>query len=149
MSNLLLTSREELNNPNVSEAILTYSARVETPDGTMFVHIMEEDNRPVEVKINIGKTGTAVRAWSDCVAELISLGMQKGANIYEILAAVCGISGDKLAYSSGIPVTSGPDGVAQAILIYFKEKEDESYASGKSEFKRPFFRRLPEVTGDS
>jgi ribonucleoside-diphosphate reductase alpha chain len=127
----------------ISDSMQTYSVRVETPDGTLFVHIIEDDEgNPVEVRLNIGKAGGPLQAWSSCAALLISLGLQKAANIYDMLETLCDIKADKLTVSSGIPIYSGPDGLVQAFLTYLKEKEHEKYGTGQTKERRGFIKRL-------
>lgn len=118
-----------------------HSVKVNTPNGRMFVHILEDtEGNPHKILINIGKTGSDVFAWAEALAEVFSLSLLNGASIYDVLSALSNISSDRLVHSSGIPIYSGPDGLVQAILIYLKAKEDERYSKGESTSRQSFIR---------
>lgn len=106
------------------------SWKVPTPNGTMHVHIQEHEGKPVGVIINIGKTGADVSAWADCVSRLITLAIEKGAGINEIIEELSGLSGEKsINMPSGVKIRSGPDGVAFAFLQYRNHKYQEHVQS--------------------
>ena len=98
-----------------------YSFRVPTPDGTMFVHVYSNDaGMPTLVLINIGKAGTAVYAWGEAVARLITRVIPI-IGINGVIEEVSGITADKIrATMDGTIVRSGPEGIAVALLRYRK-----------------------------
>jgi ribonucleoside-diphosphate reductase alpha chain len=72
------------------------SIRKETPLGTMFVHITEDDRgQPFEVFINLGKAGGAAMADVEAIGRLISLGLRSGISIQAIHRQLRGISSDR------------------------------------------------------
>ena len=100
----------------------TYSYKVSTPDGTMFVHIMEEHDQPIMVLINIGKSGTNLAAWADATARLVSR-LLPNAGIYGVIEELSGITSQGLSrLTKGESIRSGPEGVGYCLLKYRQEK---------------------------
>lgn len=144
----LMRRRGEL--PMTSTLVDTAAIRVETPDGTMFV-LVDEDvttQKPIAIRINIGKAGSPLMAWASAAAELVTLLLESGIDAHKILEKLTDIHSDKLAHSSGIPIYSGPDGLANALLLYLKHVEEEKYERGESGYRRPFIKRNDEQTLD-
>jgi ribonucleoside-diphosphate reductase alpha chain len=70
--------------------------RVETPLGTMFVNITEDDKgQPFEVFITLGKAGGSAMADAEAVGRLISLALRSGIPLAEIHKQLRGISSDR------------------------------------------------------
>lgn len=118
----------------------TKSIKVETPDGTMFVDIVEnERGNPIKFIIHIGKTGTSLAAWANAVAELASRLVQKE-GIHVVLEEVSGITSSNVRARNGDLVRSGPEGFALALLKYtqlwFKENEPQQRSGRSSIGKR-------------
>lgn len=111
----------------ISKAYKCSVVRVKTTDGTMFVTIMEEDSKPIEIHISIGKTGSQLRAWSDALSHVINLAMFKGSTIQEIIEVLSLITSDKIVYDGRLPIRSGPEGLVVALRKYLKSKGDEAY----------------------
>lgn len=103
-----------------SEVLDSYTARIETPDGTMFVTIIENQNKPIEVKVMIGKTGYSVFAWAEALAGVISLCLSSGVQIQQIIQEISNITTDKVRLSSTSSVRSGPEGVALGMMKYMQ-----------------------------
>ena len=107
---------------NVSAPQVSMTIEVTTPDGTMFVLIIETKGTPCEVLIEIGKTGQAVRAWADAMGRVISLGLQSGLGIEAIIEEISNVTTDRLTKSRGQNIRSGPEGVAYALIRYIQAK---------------------------
>src|SRR5690349_14323484 len=72
------------------------STRKETPLGTMFVHVTEDDRgQPFEVFINLGKAGGSAMADAEAMGRLISLALRSGIPLMEIHKQLRGISSDR------------------------------------------------------
>lgn len=115
--------------------------RVETPDGTMFAHIMENgEGKPCGVQVSIGKAGNAVAAWAQATAVLATKLLESGVALNDIIALLSELRGDKRVLSGTglIPVRSGPDGLCTALMMYRKDKYKELEAT-----LRGTDRRLP------
>ena len=70
--------------------------RVETPLGTMYVTITEDDRgQPFEMFISLGKAGGALMADVEAIGRLISLALRSGIPMTEIYRQLRGISSDR------------------------------------------------------
>lgn len=103
--------------PNI--AYSTKSIKVDTPDGVMFVHIVENEyGTPIQLLINIGKCGTNLAAWADSMARLASA-LLPVSGISGIIDMLSGITSSKLIrLGNGEFIRSGPEGLASALLKY-------------------------------
>lgn len=98
--------------------------QVKTPDGMMFVTVLEDaDKKPVGFHINIGKAGAAIAAWSQALARIMSLAVDKGAAVNDIIEELSSLTSDKeVTLERGEKVRSGPEGVVVALFNYRNEK---------------------------
>jgi ribonucleoside-diphosphate reductase alpha chain len=100
------------------------SIRKETPLGTMFVHITEDDKgQPFEVFINLGKAGGAAMADVEAIGRLISLGLRSGISIQAIHRQLRGISSDRAVGLGPNKVLSVPDAIGIALEDWMREKQ--------------------------
>jgi ribonucleoside-diphosphate reductase alpha chain len=98
--------------------------RVETPLGTMYVTITEDDRgQPFEVFMTLGKAGGALGADVEAVGRLISLGLRSGIPIVEIHRQLRGISSDRVTGLGPNKVLSVPDAIGIAIERWMHEKQ--------------------------
>lgn len=94
--------------------------RTQTPDGTMFVTIIEDNNSiPVEILVSIGKTGTRIRAWTEAVQGLCTTILSLGGKLTDIANSIDNISTD-----DRYETKSGPEGLVKCIAIYLKSRAD-------------------------
>jgi ribonucleoside-diphosphate reductase alpha chain len=101
-------------------------AQVKTPDGTMFVAIHEKAGIPCGTSIWIGKAGSNLAAWADACARLITLAIEHGVELNEVYEELSSTTSDKLAFTANrVPIRSGPEGVAVALLRYEQHKSKE------------------------
>lgn len=105
----------------------SYTMKVKTPDGTMFIHIIG-NGKPSRMMISIGKSGSSIQAWAESVASLVTMCLEKEVPIGAIMNVLNEITTDRIAYSFGLPVKSGPDGVAHALMLY-ANKDKVKYVS--------------------
>jgi hypothetical protein len=116
---------------NAPSAILeeyeSITFEVDTPDGRMFVIIMENDKgEPVQLQITIGKAGTAMTAWAYAVSALCSdLLPIKGVNGLLVLLSEITSNRQAARLEDGAMVRSGPDGISYALLRYKAMKFEE------------------------
>lgn len=96
-------------------------------EGAMFVNVVEDINgRPFKVFIHIGKSGAALYAWADGMAEMVSNSLQSNIPITTIARQLLGISSDKvIKRPDGLTISSGPEALAYALLTYAAEKTAE------------------------
>ena len=97
------------------------SIRVPTPEGTLNVFILEnEDGIPFEIQVIIGKSGSSLAAWANSTAALCSMLLQTNSvKINDLINILCGQNGDKERLTEHKEIVkSGPDGLALALLKY-------------------------------
>jgi ribonucleoside-diphosphate reductase alpha chain len=98
--------------------------RVETPLGTLYVNITEDDRgQPFEVFMSLGKAGGALMADVEALGRLISLSLRSGISIREIWRQLRGISSDRVIGLGPNKVLSVPDAVGIAIERWMLEKQ--------------------------
>jgi len=98
--------------------------RIETPLGTMYVTITEDDKgQPFEVFISLGKAGAPLMADVEAIGRLISLGLRSGIPMREIYRQLRGISSDRVVGLGPHKVLSVPDAIGIAIEKWMQEKQ--------------------------
>lgn len=110
------------------ETYETLTFRVRTPDGTMFVIVMDDESgKPVGVHINIGKAGLPLSAWANATAALVTRMLDAGIGINDIITELSELTSEKsvLSGDGNVPIRSGPDGLCFALMQYRKSKYRE------------------------
>ncbi|HEV2670480.1 MAG TPA: vitamin B12-dependent ribonucleotide reductase [Gemmatimonadales bacterium] len=98
--------------------------RVESPLGTMYVTITEDDKgQPFEVFMSLGKAGGALMADVEAIGRLISLALRSGVPLPEIYRQLRGISSDRAVGLGPHKVLSVPDAIGIAIEKWMQEKQ--------------------------
>ncbi|MGI8499027.1 MAG: vitamin B12-dependent ribonucleotide reductase [Gemmatimonadaceae bacterium] len=98
--------------------------RIETPLGTMYVNITEDDRgQPFEVFITLGKAGGAAMADVEAMGRLISLALRSGIPIMELHRQLRGIASDRPIGLGPHKVLSVPDAIGIAIEGWWREKQ--------------------------
>ncbi len=98
--------------------------RVETPLGTLYVTITEDEKgQPFEVFMSLGKAGGALMADVEAVGRLISLALRSGIPMKEIHRQLRGISSDRVIGLGPNKIMSVPDAVGIAIERWMHEKQ--------------------------
>jgi len=98
--------------------------RIETPLGTMYVTITEDDRgQPFEVFISLGKAGGALMADVEAIGRLLSLGLRSGIPMREIYRQLRGISSDRAVGLGPNKVLSVPDAIGIAIEKWMRDKQ--------------------------
>ncbi|MGH7675087.1 MAG: vitamin B12-dependent ribonucleotide reductase [Gemmatimonadales bacterium] len=98
--------------------------RLETPLGTMYVTITEDDKgQPFEVFISLGKAGGALMADVEAIGRLISLALRSGIPMREVYRQLRGISSDRVVGLGPNKVLSVPDAIGIAIEKWLQEKQ--------------------------
>src|SRR5688572_24699498 len=100
------------------------SIRKETPLGTMFVHVTEDEKgQPFEVFINLGKAGGSAMADVEAIGRLLSLALRSGIPLMEIHRQLRGISSDRAVGLGSHKVLSVPDAIGIALYEWYQEKQ--------------------------
>jgi ribonucleoside-diphosphate reductase alpha chain len=97
--------------------------RKETPLGTMFVNITEDDKgQPFEVFLTLGKAGGSAMADAEAMGRLISLALRSGIPLMEIHKQLRGISSDRAVGLGPSKVLSAPDAVGIALEEWWRDR---------------------------
>ena len=116
-----LQRRQKRSRPEVLRGT---TRRVETPLGTLYVTITEDEKgQPFEVFMTLGKAGGALMADVEALGRLISLALRSGIPIKEIYRQLRGISSDRVIGLGPNKVLSVPDAVGIAIERWMQEKQ--------------------------
>jgi len=98
--------------------------RVESPLGTMYVTITEDDKgQPFEIFMSLGKAGGALMADVEAIGRLSSLALRSGIPLKEIYRQLRGISSDRAVGLGPSKVLSVPDAIGIAIEKWMQEKQ--------------------------
>src|SRR5688500_16229333 len=98
--------------------------RIETPLGTMFVNITEDDRgQPFEVFINLGKAGGAAMADAEAMGRMISLALRSGIPLMEIHRQLRGIASDRAIGLGPNKVLSVPDAIGIVLERWWRDKQ--------------------------
>ncbi len=98
--------------------------RVESPLGTMFVTITEDDKgQPFEVFMTLGKAGAPIMSDVEAIGRLISLALRSGIPIDAIHRQLRGISSDRVSGLGPNKVMSVPDGIGIALERWMQDKQ--------------------------
>ena len=93
--------------------------RVKTPDGMLYLLIMENKDKTIAgFRITIGKAGAPIAAWTYALSEMMNLALKQGASLDDIINTLRDITSDRVAYTMTTPCRSGPEGVWQALMRY-------------------------------
>jgi ribonucleoside-diphosphate reductase alpha chain len=98
--------------------------RVETPLGTMYVNLTEDEKgQPFEVFLSLGKAGGALMADVEAMGRLISLALRSGIPISAIYRQLRYISSDRITGLGPNKVMSVPDAIGIALEKWMQEKQ--------------------------
>jgi ribonucleoside-diphosphate reductase alpha chain len=119
-----------------------YTYSIHTPLGKAFITINENGgNRPFEVFINTAKAGSDTAAVSEAIGRLISYilrltsPVEPKARLREIINQMSGIGGGRPLGFGPNRVLSLPDGVAQMLGEYLKQRDEEGSTWGAQDFE--------------
>ncbi|ODT02052.1 MAG: ribonucleoside-diphosphate reductase, adenosylcobalamin-dependent [Gemmatimonadetes bacterium SCN 70-22] len=100
------------------------SIRKETPLGTMYVHITEDEKgQPFEVFITLGKAGGSAMADAEAMGRLISLALRSGVPLMEVHRQLRGISSDRAVGLGPNKILSVPDAIGIALHDWFQAQQ--------------------------
>jgi len=113
------------------------TTKLNTGQGSLYVTInSDEQNRPVEVFANIGKSGGDTAALSEAIGRLISIALQKDVKVEELSQTLIGITGSRPIWNQGKLIKSVPDGIGQILLSEFGIDVGEEHASAVDHSKK-------------
>jgi ribonucleoside-diphosphate reductase alpha chain len=105
------------------ETLPSWTTKIQTGYGALFVTVSELDHVPFELFATIGKSGHSTNAKTEAIGRLISLALRYHVPIEEITAQLAGISGETpLSGPDGL-VMSIPDAIAKVLDKHYHKKE--------------------------
>jgi ribonucleoside-diphosphate reductase alpha chain len=124
---VLSTKKEEETKTRYrSKTTIGHTVKVKTPLGKLYSTInknKEEDDEPIEVLLNLGKSGTSLDSFIEAIGRLISIGLKNKIPAHIIAKAIIGIKSEDVGFDGG-KYSSIPDLVGKTILQYCKEKAE-------------------------
>jgi len=97
------------------DVVIGTTQKINTPYGTLYVTINEDDKGLFEVFATIGRSGGYTTSFTEAVARLISLALRSGIPAKEIIAQLEGIRSPKVTHDHGERILSVPDALAKAL----------------------------------
>jgi ribonucleoside-diphosphate reductase alpha chain len=107
-----------MSRPDVMEG---FTRRIKTVCGNLYVTINHESGRIKEVFMSMGKSGTCARTQMEVTARLISIAINKDADIRKIVKSLKGIR----CNSANGEYLSCADGICIALEKFLDEKKTE------------------------
>lgn len=100
--------------------------RIETGNGTLYVTVGSGNGKPIELFMQIGKSGQLLSTLSEALGRVISIALQGGVPINNIVKTLIGINSDKPVWArldendtKPVQILSIPDGLAQLLSRYY------------------------------
>lgn len=101
------------------------TVQVDTPEGRMFVLVIEDDKGvPIAIDVKVGKAGAHLQAWAIMAARLMTLCLDKGGSLEDVLQEVSGQRAQGGRMNGQTEITSGPEGIAWALMQYKRDRFD-------------------------
>lgn len=108
-----------------SEFFDSVVTRVPSPDGTVFVNVMEKNGEPAGVILNIGKAGGQLQAWAAALSAMITLSFKRGVKLEEVLTELSSLTSDRSARDRSTTARSGPEAVYIGLMEYRRAKFED------------------------
>jgi ribonucleoside-diphosphate reductase alpha chain len=89
--------------------------KLRLPQGSLYVTANSEGEVMEEVFVNIGKLGGDEKADAEAMGRLISLYLQHGGDIQNVIRTLKGIRGKYVSWDDGVQLLSIPDATAKAL----------------------------------
>ncbi len=103
-----------------------FTDKVKTSRGSLYVTVNTINDKPIEVFANIGKSGGDVSALSEAIGRLISIALQNGVDVKNIINTLINITGAQPIWSNGRLIKSVPDAIAQVLKEHFQKVNENS-----------------------
>ncbi|MBQ7561907.1 MAG: adenosylcobalamin-dependent ribonucleoside-diphosphate reductase [Synergistaceae bacterium] len=86
-----------------------------TPWGSMYVTMNFDGKEPFEIFVNVGKSGSELKAMTEALSRVISIGLRSGCSLEDFIDTLKGLSGKEywmLKFNDNYVVRSIPDAIA-------------------------------------
>jgi len=102
--------------------------KIDTGNGTLYTTVSSTDGKPVELFLQIGKSGQVMNTLSEALGRVISIALQGGVPIKNIIKTLIGINSDRPVWSrldendsKPVQILSIPDGLSQLLDRYYAD----------------------------
>lgn len=101
--------------PGRPQVLQGLTQEIYTPLGTAYVTVNYYQNKPVEVFVTLGKTGSTERSFCEALARIISISLQHGVPMGILTRQLRGISSDTAFGVGPQKILSVPDAVGRVL----------------------------------
>jgi ribonucleoside-diphosphate reductase alpha chain len=105
---------EEFARPRAMEG---KTLKLKLPQGGIYVTANMANGEPREVFVTLGKSGGDEKADAEAIGRLISLYLQNGGSLKNVISTLKGIKGKYVSWDEGTQLQSIPDAVAKALEL--------------------------------
>lgn len=128
----ILQKSEEKKEPKHPAGIMSaHQVEIPTPSGKLYLHASQTESGDLhDVFLNIGKSGANEKADAEAIGRLISLCIEHGCPVDNIIKTLSNIKGSDVIWQDGRQIFSLPDGVAKALkklVNHKKHRVEEAY----------------------
>ncbi len=134
ISSLRSSSTEKIKPIKRPQCLQGFTEVIKTGYGNLYVTVNTFETRPVEVFVQIGKSGYSTMADAEATGRLVSLALRSGIAVEDVVEQLEGIGGSSPVFSDGKLVMSIPDALATVLKRHFVSVGD---ASVRESAKRP------------
>lgn len=120
ISSLRSSSSEEVVKPiKRPQCLEGFTEVIKTGYGNLYVTVNTFDGKPIEVFVQIGKSGYSTMADAEATGRLVSLALRSGIAVEDVVEQLEGIGGSSPVFSEGKLVMSIPDAIATVLKRHF------------------------------
>jgi len=116
---VLSTTETRVGSPDVKRAPVLYGGthRIQTGHGTLYATInSDEKGNIVEAFLNLGKSESCVKAFTEAIGRLVSTSLSSGVPVETIARQLEGISCSHTVWNNGSQILSVPDALGKELL---------------------------------
>ncbi len=106
------------------EIVKGFTQKVSTGLGEMYFTVNEQDGRPFEVFVTIGKSGNSITAKAEAIGRLVSLALRSGISVFDIVSQLKGIGGEHPIFQKKGLLLSIPDAIAWVLESHYLKGAD-------------------------
>jgi len=121
ISSLRSSSSEEVKPIKRPQCLQGFTEVIKTGYGNLYVTVNTFEEKPIEVFVQIGKSGYSTMADAEATGRLVSLALRSGIAVEDVVEQLEGIGGSSPVFSEGKLVMSIPDAVATVLKRHFVE----------------------------
>jgi ribonucleoside-diphosphate reductase alpha chain len=103
---------------------------VDTGNGKMYVTISSSNGIPIEVFLQVGKSGQVLNTFSEALGRVVSIALQNKVSLEDIIKTLININSDKPVWfrfeetdSKPVQILSVPDGLAKLLQRYYIDQQ--------------------------